>query len=89
MEALLVPIVGMVRVDRYDMVDPTVQEVGNAALLTFNLVSYQTDSDGIERAVARWNASQLYALSDGRWQLIHSHWSYTQPELIQPAPEGA
>jgi ketosteroid isomerase-like protein len=87
MRDLLVPLGGKIRVDRYDMIDPKVQHHGDSALLTFNLVSYQTRADGTEHAVARWNSSELYARLDGRWQIVHSHWSFTQPELKKPVSE--
>jgi ketosteroid isomerase-like protein len=71
---------------RYDMIAPRLQVRGDAALLTFNLVSYGTPPGGKEMVVARWNASELYARVGGAWKIIHSHWSLTKPELKQPAP---
>jgi len=87
MQKMLAPITGKVRVDRFEMIDPTVQHHGDAALLTFNLVSYITQSDGRERAVARWNSSELYGRIDGQWRIVHSHWSYIKPELKQAVTE--
>lgn len=89
MTALLEPLTGAIRVDRYDMVHPVVQQHGHAALLTFNLLSYQRQDDGAEHLVAHWNSSEIYARIDGNWRLIHSHWSLVKPELKQPMPEGA
>ena len=71
---------------RYDMIAPRLQVRGDAALLTFNLVSYGTPPGGKEMVVARWNSSELYARVGGAWKIIHSHWSLTKPELKQPAP---
>lgn len=87
MRALLVPLTGKIRVDRYDMVRPVVQHHGDAALLSFNLVSYQRQPDGTERAVAHWNSTESYARIDGRWRLVHSHWSFVRPELKQQVSE--
>ena len=89
MTDLLVPLTGLIRVDRYDMVDPAVQPYGDAAILTFNLVSYRAQPDGTDVAIARWNSTETYARSDGRWRFVHSHWSYVQPELTQPISEVA
>ena len=58
MRDLLVPLTGKIKVDRYDMVNPTVQRHGDAAVLTFNLVSYRKRADGTEHAVARWNSTE-------------------------------
>lgn len=87
MRKMLAPITGKVKVSRFDMIGPKVQHHGDAALLTFNLVSYVAQPDGKERAVARWNSSELYARVDGQWRIVHSHWSYTKPELKVPVTE--
>jgi uncharacterized protein (TIGR02246 family) len=87
MQKMLAPITGKVKVSRYDMIDPKVQRHGDSALLTFNLVSYVTEADGRERAVARWNSSELYARVNGQWRIVHSHWSYIKPALKQPVTE--
>jgi ketosteroid isomerase-like protein len=57
---------------RYDMINPVVQVQGNIAVLTFNLV------------LARWNATEVYREADGAWRIIHTHWSFTQPQLAGP-----
>jgi ketosteroid isomerase-like protein len=89
MTALYAPFTGQIRVDRYDMIAPKVQRHGEAAVLTFNLVSYQTRSDGSDAVVARWNATAVYAIVDGRWRSLHAHWSFIQPELKTPVSEAA
>ena len=89
MKQMLGPIAGKIFVSRFDMINPRVQQHGDVALLTFNLISYQKQPDGIERAVARWNSTEAYARVDGQWRIIHSHWSYIKPELKQPATEEA
>lgn len=71
------------------MIGPEVQQHGDIALLTFNLLSYQRQADGSERAVARWNSTETYALVDGQWRIVHSHWSYIKPELKDAVTEEA
>jgi ketosteroid isomerase-like protein len=87
LKQMLAPLTGKVSVSRYDMINPRVQQHGNVALLTFNLISYQRQPDGSERAVARWNSTETYTRVDGQWRIIHSHWSYIRPELKQPVTE--
>jgi ketosteroid isomerase-like protein len=87
--ALLESWTGKIRVDRYDLISPRVQQYGNAALLTFNLVSYRQRADGTESAIAHWNATEVYARIDGPWRIIHSHWSFVKPELKQPTTEAS
>ena len=89
MTDLLVAFTGKIKIDRYDMVKPTVQRYGDMALLTFNLVNYRTRPDGSEQPVLRWNSTESYARIDGRWRIIHSHWSYVKPELKEPMTEEA
>jgi ketosteroid isomerase-like protein len=38
------------------------------------------------RSLARWNATEVYSRIDGRWRIVHSHWSYVKPDLKQPGP---
>ena len=69
---------------RYEMINPKTQRHGDVALLTFNLVNYGTPPDASERVLARWNSTEVYARLDGKWQIIHSHWSFVQPEVKAP-----
>ena len=89
MRVMLAPITGQIKVDRYDMIDPRVQQYGDAALLTFNLISYRTQPNGVEAVISSWNASEMYARIDGKWSIVHSHWSYIKPELKQAMSEVA
>jgi len=68
---------------RYEMTGPKVQRHGDVALLTFNLASYGTLPDRPEGVLARWNSTEAYRRVDGKWKIIHSHWSYIRPEVKQ------
>ena len=89
MNDLLVPWTGKIKIDRYEMLNPSVQRHGDVALLTFNLVNYRKQADGSERPVVRWNSTEIYGRIDGQWRIIHSHWSYVKPDLKQPISEGS
>ena len=80
MKQALEPIKGLVKVDRYEMVAPQVYVSGDVAVLTYNLVSQARRPDGGAMEV-RWNSTAVYALVGGKWKIVHSHWSYTKPEL--------
>ena len=88
MTALFEPIIGRIRVDRYDMLGATVQHCGDVALLSFNLVSYRTDG-GRERAISCWNSTEAYRRTAQGWRIFHSHWSFIRPELKDANPETA
>lgn len=70
---------------RYDMIDPVVRVEGNIAVLSFNLVNYGKPTGSTEeKMLVRWNATQVYRQMDGDWRIIHTHWSFTQPQLAAP-----
>ncbi len=87
MEARLAPMRGMkspIKNPRYEISGPKVQRHGDVALLTFNLVNYGKVGDRPEGVLTRWNSTEVYARSNGTWKIIHSHWSYTKPEIKLP-----
>ncbi len=63
---------GKILLDRYELLNPLVQVVGDAAVLTFNYVSYTGENED------RWNCTEVYRRDGDRWQIIQTHWSYTQ-----------
>jgi ketosteroid isomerase-like protein len=88
--ALLESWTGKIRVDRYDMVSPMVQQHTDAAVLTFNLVSYRRRrADETEHVIAHWNATEVYARVNAGWTIVHSHWSFVKPKLKQSVSEEA
>jgi ketosteroid isomerase-like protein len=61
---------GRIRAERFELLNPHVQLVGDAAVLTFNFVSY----GGGE---SRWNCTEVYRRAGDSWRLIQTHWSLT------------
>ena len=59
--------------DRYEMVDPEVRVSGDIAILTYVLEQHNGG------AMTRWNGTQVYQRTGQGWQVIHSHWSMTNP----------
>jgi ketosteroid isomerase-like protein len=82
MRDYLLPITGMVKIDRYEMLNPKVQRHGDVAVLTFNLRSHGRSPDSQTR-VTRWHSTAVYARSGGRWRMIHNHWSFSAPDTSQ------
>ncbi len=66
---------GKIHIDRYELLNPKVQLCGNVAVLTFNYVSHSGDS------VSRWNCTEVYRNTNGRWEIIQTHWSFTKPPM--------
>lgn len=73
---------GKINIRHYEIIDPKVEVDGNIAVLTFNFVSQVSLSQGSEREM-RWNATDIYRYRDGKWRIIHTHWSLTQPKLAE------
>ncbi len=62
---------GQIHIDHYELLNPLVQVCEEAAVLTFNYVSYTGSQED------RWNCTEVYRRDKGRWQIIQTHWSYT------------
>jgi len=63
---------GTVSFERFELINPLVQVVGDAAVLTFNYASY-----GRGGAPSRWNCTEVFRRTDDAWRIIQTHWSYT------------
>ena len=75
------PFTGKIKIERYEMIAPTVQRSGDLAVLTFNLVSYGAQLDGGPKTTVPWNSTEVYQRLNGSWKIVHSHWSYVKPVL--------
>lgn len=71
LRALYEPIRGKIHIDRDEIIEPRVQVIGDAAVLTYRFVS-----EGSEGAM-RWNCTEVYQRFGAEWKIIHSHWSLT------------
>lgn len=69
---------GKVQIDRWEMIDPKVVVSGDMAVLTFNFVCYS------KGRTMRWNTTEVYRRKNGRWKIVHTHWSLTKPQLVNP-----
>jgi ketosteroid isomerase-like protein len=67
---------GRVSASRFELLEPCVQLVGEAAVLTFNFVSYGENGEAF-----RWNCTEVFRLSDGAWKIVQTHWSMTEAGL--------
>ncbi len=58
-----------------DLIEPRVEIVGDAALLTYRFLWAGLDADGTVTARSPWNCTEVYHRQDGQWRIIHTHWS--------------
>ena len=62
---------GKIRAPRFEIVDPKVQVLADAAVLTFNFVSWSDAG-----APTRWNCTEVYARRGEQWKIVQTHWSF-------------
>ncbi|MCM5559135.1 DUF4440 domain-containing protein [Pleomorphomonas sp. JP5] len=64
---------GKIFAPRHEMLEPKVQVIGEAAVLTFRFVSW----NGSEGKRVAWNCTEVYRRSPEGWRIIQTHWSFT------------
>lgn len=55
----------------YEIVDPKVQVYGDTGILTFQYHPTQMSGE----PGTPWKATSVYRQVDGKWRLVHGHWS--------------
>lgn len=55
------------------MINPVVQILPDAAVLSYNLTSY------IDTGESKWNCTEVYKKDGELWKIVHVHWSYVKP----------
>ena len=63
---------GKIQIDQSEIIDPDIDVVGNAAILTFQYLSQGSEG------VTRWNCTEVYRFDGSDWEIAHSHWSLGQ-----------
>ena len=82
------PWIGKIQIPRYEMLNPHVVVDGDMAVLTYNLVNYIRDANGVEAVGTRWNSTTVYQRRGDTWKAVHSHWSFTRhPAFQNMSPE--
>ena len=67
---------GKIRYDVSEYVSPRVQVFGDVALLSYQYRSAERHEDASVGSDTRWNTTEVFARVDGRWRIVHTHWSY-------------
>ena len=62
---------GAIPPHNYEIVDPSVQYFGDAAILTLRY--HSTLEDG--QSGPPWKATSVYRFSNDEWKVVHAHWS--------------
>jgi uncharacterized protein (TIGR02246 family) len=80
-DGFLESLAGQVHYQGSEFIAPRVLVVGDAALLTYNYHSTQFAPDGQIQAQTPWNTTTVYFRREGRWQMVHNHWSFIGQRL--------
>lgn len=73
---------GKIHYDVQEFISPMVQVLGDTAVLTYRFLSTTLQPDGSIRSRMPWNCTEVYVKLDGRWRIIHNHWSLIKGELV-------
>jgi len=73
---------GQIHYDVMEFIAPSVQVLGDLAVLYYRFFSTRLNPDGSIASRVPWNCSEVYLRSDGKWRIIHNHWSYIKGEQI-------
>jgi len=82
MRAELVQREGKIHYDVMEFIAPRIQVQENAAVLTYRFFSTQLNPDGSISSRIPWNCSEVYMRIDGKWRIVHNHWSFIKGERM-------
>jgi ketosteroid isomerase-like protein len=73
---MLAPLAQQIPPHTYELVDPKVQVYGNTSILTFHWSGTTTEG----QPMGKWKVTSVYHWKDGKWWMVHAHWSPVQGE---------
>ena len=73
---------GKIFYDMMDFIAPRVQVSGDMAVLTYRFLSTHLNQDGSVASRTPWNCTEVFTRIPGKWQIIHTHWSFIKGEKI-------
>jgi len=71
---------GKIFYDVMDFIDPQVRVCGDMAVLVYRFLSTRLNRDGSVSERTPWNCTEVYERIEGRWRIIHTHWSLIKGE---------
>jgi ketosteroid isomerase-like protein len=73
---------GQIHYDVMDFIDPTLQTLGDVAVLLYRFFSTQLNPDGSVSSRIPWNCTEVFVRIDHQWRIAHTHWSFIKGEQI-------
>jgi ketosteroid isomerase-like protein len=74
--------IGKIHYDVMEFIDPKVRVYGDAAVLFYRFFSTYLNSDGSVARRIPWNCTEVFSKIDGKWKIVHTHWSYINGESV-------
>jgi ketosteroid isomerase-like protein len=71
---------GKIHYDVMEFLGPRVQVHGDLAVLTYRFFSTTLKQDGSIAGRMPWNCTEVFARSEGKWKIVHTHWSLIKGE---------
>jgi len=71
---------GKIHYDIMDFISPKIQVHRDAAVLSYRFFDTQVNPDGTIASRTPWNCTEVYFKIDGKWMIVHTHWSYIKGE---------
>jgi uncharacterized protein (TIGR02246 family) len=79
--AYMKQIEGRIHYQGSEFIAPRTVVVGDAAVLTYNYLSAVVAPGGEVTSRTPWNVTEVYCRRDGRWKIVHGHFSFTLHRL--------
>jgi uncharacterized protein (TIGR02246 family) len=73
---------GKIHYDVQEFIDPIVQVLDDTAVLTYRFFATTLLADGSIQRRMPWNCTEVYVKLEGRWRIVHNHWSLIKGEMI-------
>ena len=80
--ANLEQIKGKIFYESSEFIDPRIEIVGDAAVLSYN---YRSKPEPTSPDQTLWNTTEVYFRQDEQWRIVHTHWSFVRhksPEQV-------
>jgi len=74
---------GQVNYQISEFIDTQIYRYGNLAVLTYNYRSARTNENDTIITYTPWNTTEVYCLLEGKWKIIHTHWSFINQKLSE------
>jgi ketosteroid isomerase-like protein len=77
---------GKIHYDVMEFINPIVHVYSDTAVLFYNFFSTKLNPDGTIKTRTPWNCTEVFTKIDGKWKIIHTHWSFINGQRAEALP---